>query len=358
MSDPAIELRSVDKRFGPVTALSGVSLQVNQGEFLTLLGPSGCGKTTTLRLIAGFEQPTSGEILIAGRSVVGVPPERRDVNIVFQSDALFPHMTVAQNIGFGPRMSRARRSDIRRRTAEILTLLHLENLGPRKPRQLSADQRQRAGLARALVNHPIALLLDEPLGALDLKPRLAMQLELRKLNRSLGITFLSTTHDRDEALAMSDRIAVMSEGHIAQIGTAQEIYETPATRFVADFIGEANFLEGKVTGWIGGIVAVATPAGTIAVRCGAMLPTGTAVCVFVRPERVGVTAAGGAGSLQDNLIRGRLVDAVYAGPVMAYTVEAAGGIRITARAPLKGQALDPGSEVAVRWSTGECSVLV
>ncbi|HVC82223.1 MAG TPA: ABC transporter ATP-binding protein [Chloroflexota bacterium] len=358
MSESSIELRNVQKRFGAVKAVDGVSLAVQRGEFLTLLGPSGCGKTTTLRLVAGFEQPSAGEILIAGQPVAGLPPNRRNVNTVFQNYALFPHMNVAENVGFGLRMKRLRRPDVKRRVADALAMVRLEGLGGRRPSQLSGGQQQRVALARALVNRPAVLLLDEPLGALDLKPRRAMQTELRTLNRTVGITFVYVTHDQEEALTMSDRIAVMSGGQILQLGSAQEIYETPASRFVADFIGEANFLEGKVLGWTGGVAAIGTPAGTIAVRCRTSLSAGLPACVFVRPERVGLAPPGAKGTLHDNLVRGRLVEAVYAGAAMIYTVALADHSTIVARTPIQAAPPEPGSEVTLRWSTSECSVLI
>ena len=219
----SVELREVAKRFGGVTAVAGISLQVRQGEFLTLLGSSGCGKTTTLRIVAGFEQPSHGEVLIDGQPVTDQPPNRRNVNTVFQNYALFPHMNVTANVGFGLRMKRLKRAEIERRVTEALAMVRLEGLGTRRPTQLSGGQQQRVALARALVNRPAVLLLDEPLGALDLKLRRAMQIELRHLNRSIGITFIYVTHDQEEALTMSDRIAVMSQGRILQLCPAQQI---------------------------------------------------------------------------------------------------------------------------------------
>ncbi len=242
----AVELQHVSKRFGESAAVHDVSLQIAEGEFFSLLGPSGCGKTTTLRMIAGFELPDAGEVLIQGRPMGATPPYRRHVNTVFQNYALFPHLTVAQNVAFGLEMQRVARAEIAARVAEALRLVRLDGYESRRPRQLSGGQQQRVALARALVNHPAVLLLDEPLGALDLKLRKELQLELRALQERVGITFVYVTHDQEEALTMSDRIAVMNRGKVLQVGTPTEIYERPSCRFVADFIGETNFLEGTV----------------------------------------------------------------------------------------------------------------
>src|SRR5688500_5497141 len=253
---PSIELRDVSKYFGQVPAVNGISLDVRQGEFLTLLGPSGCGKTTTLRMIGGFELPSSGEILIEGEAMGDRPPYRRPVNTVFQNYALFPHMSVGQNVSYGLERAGVPKPERQRRVAEALAMVRLPHVENRKPAELSGGQQQRVALARALVNRPAVLLLDEPLGALDLKLRKAMQLELKQLNREVGATFVYVTHDQEEALTMSDRIAVMNEGRILQLGTPGEIYERPRNRFVADFIGQTNFLTGNVTGVESGILTV------------------------------------------------------------------------------------------------------
>src|SRR6266705_3968084 len=241
---PAIELIGVNKEFlsatASVVAVEDVDLQVAAGEFFSLLGPSGCGKTTTLRMLAGFEEPSSGSILLYGNDMVGVPPYRRDVNMVFQHYALFPHMNVYDNIAFGLRHKKVAKDEIRRRVADALRLVELEGRDQRRPRQLSGGQQQRVALARALVNEPRALLLDEPLGALDLKLRRAMQLELKRIQREVGITFVYVTHDQEEALTMSDRLAVMNAGRIEQLGNPRDLYERPATRFVADFLGTST----------------------------------------------------------------------------------------------------------------------
>jgi spermidine/putrescine transport system ATP-binding protein len=246
----AIELVGVEKEFTAgghdVRAVDRIDLRIAEGEFFSLLGPSGCGKTTTLRMIAGFEEPTSGQILLHGRDVVGVPPFRRDVNMVFQQYALFPHMDVFENVAFGLRRKKVARDEIARRVTEALALVELEGREKRRPRQLSGGQQQRVALARALVNRPRALLLDEPLGALDLKLRQAMQLELKRIQREVGITFVYVTHDQEEALTMSDRLVVMDAGRIEQLGSPRELYEYPATRFVANFIGTSNILTGRL----------------------------------------------------------------------------------------------------------------
>ena len=242
MADDVVVIDGLVKRYGAVIALDDVSLAVRRGEFIALLGPSGCGKTTLLRCTAGFVDPTAGEIRINGRSMKGVPPNRRPVNTVFQQYALFPHMTVAENVEFGPRRKRVAAAERTRLAAEALAMVGLEGFGSRYPRELSGGQQQRVALARAIVNKPDMLLLDEPLGALDLKLRKRMQVELKRLHRQLGTTFLFVTHDQEEALTMADRIAVMREGAIVQLDTAAQIYRNPSSRYVADFIGEANII--------------------------------------------------------------------------------------------------------------------
>ncbi len=248
MTAPLLELKAVTKRFGDFVAVDALDLSVAPGEFLTLLGASGSGKTTTLRMIAGFEHPTSGDILMGGTPVTGLPPFKRDLNTVFQQYALFPHMSVRDNVGYGLRMKRVGKAEIAERVTQALEMVQLGHLGDRAPRQLSGGQQQRVALARALVNRPRILLLDEPLGALDLKLRKEMQLELKHLNRQLGITFIYVTHDQEEALTMSDRIVLMRNGKIAQLDTPQAMYERPASKYVADFIGETNLLTGPAVG--------------------------------------------------------------------------------------------------------------
>jgi spermidine/putrescine transport system ATP-binding protein len=297
-SSIAVEVREVTKRFpGPsggtgseVTAVDDVTLQIRDGEFFSMLGPSGCGKTTTLRMIAGFDHPTAGAIFIHGRQMGLTPPYQRNTNMVFQNYALFPHMTIARNIAFGLEMKKAPKKEIERRVEEALEMVRLRGYGPRKPNQLSGGQQQRVALARALVNRPEVLLLDEPLGALDLKLRKEMQLELKTLQREVGITFVYVTHDQEEALTMSDRIAVMHQGRVLQVGGPTEIYEQPCCRFVADFIGETNFLDGVVQGQDGDLTTVLVD-GTLSVvaQTGESFVPGTQVTVAVRPEKVSLS---------------------------------------------------------------------
>jgi spermidine/putrescine transport system ATP-binding protein len=287
---PAIELRDVIKRFGETTAVDRVSLQIGDGEFFSLLGPSGCGKTTTLRMIAGFEYPSSGEILIHGRPMATIPPHRRPVNTVFQSYALFPHMSVEQNVAFGLQMQRLPKQEIGPRVSEALELVRLGHLAQRRPNQLSGGQQQRVALARALVNQPEVLLLDEPLGALDQKLRKEMQLELKSLQHRVGITFIFVTHDQEEALTMSDRIAVMSQGKVLQVGSPTEIYERPTCRFVADFIGETNFIDGEVAESDGSYSSIVTPDGLrLRGLASRTLPAGTTATLSIRPEKLRLT---------------------------------------------------------------------
>ncbi|MEO7909728.1 MAG: ABC transporter ATP-binding protein [Roseiflexaceae bacterium] len=282
----AIELRDVVKRFGDVAAVDHVSMQIRDGEFFSMLGPSGCGKTTSLRMIAGFEYPTSGEICLNGQPIGNTPAFQRSVNTVFQSYALFPHMTVAENVAFGLEMKKVPKDEIGKRVAEALDMVRLSSYGDRKPRQMSGGQQQRVALARALVNRPDVLLLDEPLGALDLKLRKDMQLELKGLQEQVGITFIYVTHDQEEALTMSDRIAVMSGGKVLQIGSPTEIYERPSCRFVADFIGESNFVEGRVSAIESNSVTITTTDGLV-LRGQASQPLqhDQEAFVSVRPEK-------------------------------------------------------------------------
>jgi len=342
----AVELRGVSKRFGSVVALREVDLTVEAGEFLTLLGPSGCGKTTLLRLIGGFDSPDTGSVWLSGTEVTAVPPYRRAVNTVFQNYALFPHLTVAENVSFGLKMQKAPKAEIAQRVAEALALVSLGGLEARKPHQLSGGQRQRVALARALVCRPKVLLLDEPLAALDAKLRHAMQLELKALQRKVGLTFIFVTHDQQEALAMSDRIALLNDGRIEQIGAAADIYTQPKTAFVADFIGRANLIEVQV-----GQVAASGP-GKKELRCQAAdgsiwrvsqppgLPVRTDKLVLVvRPERIAVSSAPIAG---ENGFSAVVVDCVFKGASTEVLMRCASGGRLSAVAP---SPLLPGTEV-------------
>jgi spermidine/putrescine transport system ATP-binding protein len=318
---PAIELVEVAKQFaaaeGNVQAVERVDLAIETGEFFSLLGPSGCGKTTTLRMIAGFEQPTSGQVLLYGENMVGVPPNRRDMNMVFQSYALFPHMTVFDNVAFGLRRKNVAKAEIDKRVNEMLELVDLTGRERRRPREMSGGQQQRVALARALVNHPRALLLDEPLGALDLKLRQAMQSELKRIQREVGITFVYVTHDQGEALTMSDRIAVMNAGRVEQLGTPREVYEQPRTRFVADFIGTSNLLTTRADRVEDGC-AVATfgDQQRLVVPLRGVEPHGD-LEVTVRPEKIRVATAPTEAECQ---MRGTLDEIVYQGTFTAYLV--------------------------------------
>jgi len=329
----AIELVGVEKVFSTgaqgVRAVEHVDLRIAEGEFFSLLGPSGCGKTTTLRMIAGFEEPTSGQILLHGRDMVGVPPFRRDVNMVFQQYALFPHMDVFENVAFGLRRKKVDKDEIKRRVAEALALVELEGREKRKPRQLSGGQQQRVALARALVNRPRALLLDEPLGALDLKLRQAMQLELKRIQREVGITFVYVTHDQEEALTMSDRLVVMNAGRIEQLGSPRELYEHPATRFVANFIGTSNVLTGRLerrgdTWALGGLgpdqrVLVAEP--------GRAQP-GEEVELAVRPEKIVLRAEHDPPPPDRTALRATVHEVVYLGTSTQYRTVTDGGTAV------------------------------
>lgn len=295
----SVALASVSKRFGAITAVDDVSLAIEAGEFVALLGPSGCGKTTCLRMIAGFEQPDEGEVFISGTAVQTIPAHKRDVNTVFQSYSLFPHMTVLDNVAFGPRSRGVEKAMARRQAQEMLEIVRLGDFGSRKPAQMSGGQQQRVALARALVNRPSALLLDEPLAALDLKLRQAMQLELKRIQREVGITFIFVTHDQAEALTMSDRIAVMNQGRIEQIGSPEEIYGQPASVFVAGFIGSANLLPATIVGVQNDSVEarLAGGAAVSSVRNGRTFTEGQKVTVMLRPERI---------ALDDNERSGRV----------------------------------------------------
>jgi spermidine/putrescine transport system ATP-binding protein len=326
----SIELREVSKFFGQVPAVNGISLDVRQGEFLTLLGPSGCGKTTTLRMIGGFELPSSGEILIEGEAMGDRPPYRRPVNTVFQNYALFPHMSVGQNVSYGLEMAGVPKPERQRRVAEALAMVRLPHVENRKPAELSGGQQQRVALARALVNRPAVLLLDEPLGALDLKLRKAMQLELKQLNREVGATFVYVTHDQEEALTMSDRIAVMNEGRILQLGAPEDIYERPRTRFVADFIGQTNFLDVEVVSSNGAAVEVDLPgSGPLRARMpDGMQPQGR-MTLAVRPEKISLLAdLPGSESPGWDRLTGRLEEIIYVGTYTQYLLRLPGGQQV------------------------------
>ncbi|HXY98683.1 MAG TPA: ABC transporter ATP-binding protein [Stellaceae bacterium] len=325
-----LRIEAVVKRFasGAAAAVDGVSLDIAPGEFFALLGPSGCGKTTLLRLLAGFETPDEGRILIAGADMAGVPPYRRPVNMMFQSYALFPHLTVAQNVGFGLKQDRLPRREREARVAAMLDLVKLARLAQRKPHQLSGGERQRVALARALAQEPKLVLLDEPLAALDRKLREETRFELVRIQQRVGITFLMVTHDQEEAMSMASRIAVMSQGRIVQLGTPREIYETPASRFVADFIGGVNLLEGRVLSAHDGLIEIksAEAGGTLVVEHPA-LATGSAVAIAIRPEKIAFAPPAATA----NRLDGRVLGVAYRGEASTYEVELASGrvLRVT-----------------------------
>jgi spermidine/putrescine transport system ATP-binding protein len=347
-TSPEIRLIDLEKRFGAVRAVDGVSLDVGAGEFFSLLGPSGCGKTTTLRMIGGFELPTGGRILLRDLDVTMEPPDKRPVNMVFQHYALFPHLNVGDNIAFGLKRRKVDKAEIGRRVGEVLELVHLQGYEKRKPSQLSGGQQQRIALARALVNRPNVLLLDEPLGALDLKLRKSLQLELKRIQIEVGITFVYVTHDQEEALTMSDRIAVMHAGRVEQLGTPEELYERPASRFVADFIGTTNLLHGLVEP----DGAIRLSSGDLARAAHDGLPTGTTVEISVRPEAITLVPPDAIGA-----IRGSVIQAAYLGTNVNYQVRTAGGLVLSVLAPKTGVRLPVGSEVAVSWSLSEALIL-
>jgi spermidine/putrescine transport system ATP-binding protein len=313
---PDVRLDHVTKRFGDVVAVDDVTLEIEQGTFFALLGPSGCGKTTTLRMIGGFDEPDAGTIYLGERPVSGLPPYRRDTNTVFQSYALFPHLTVFENVAFGLRRRRVRKPELRPRVEEMLRLVGLAGMGGRRPRQLSGGQQQRVALARALVNHPRVLLLDEPLGALDLKLRKQMQLELKRIQHELGFTFVHVTHDQEEAMTMADAIAIMNEGRIEQLGPPSELYERPRTAFVAGFLGISNLLDGEVTG--DGAVRL-DGGGEVRVPSGALDGRGRRVAVGIRPEKIAL------GPSDVNTLAGTVTERVYIGVSTQYIVETAAG---------------------------------
>jgi spermidine/putrescine transport system ATP-binding protein len=325
----AIELKGIAKTFhahgDAVRAVKGVDVTIGEGEFFSLLGPSGCGKTTTMRMIAGFDEPTEGEIFLHGKNVVGVPPNRRDVNMVFQSYALFPHMSVLDNVAFGLRRKGVAKDEAARHAGEMLEIVDLKGREKRRPRELSGGQQQRVALARALVNGPRALLLDEPLGALDLKLRQAMQVELKRIQREIGITFVYVTHDQNEALTMSDRIAVMNDGLIEQLGSPREIYERPATKFVAGFIGTSNVLSGTVGRNTSG-TAVIEPGSGERIVVPQAVAVGAEIELTVRPEKIDVRTDPPDGD--GCALRGTVTEVVYLGMFTNYNVMTSTGAEV------------------------------
>jgi spermidine/putrescine transport system ATP-binding protein len=370
MSNPAsaahdVRFEHVTKTYGAYTAVRDLNLTIDRGEFFSLLGPSGCGKTTTLRMVAGFETPTEGSIYLAGADVARVPPHKRSVNTVFQNYALFPFLSVRDNVAFGLRRKRTPKSEVAERVGRALEMVQMQELGARKPSELSGGQQQRVAVARALVNLPTVLLLDEPLGALDARLRKGMQLELKRLQSEVGITFIYVTHDQEEALTMSDRIAVMSAGVIEQVGAPDDVYERPTSAFVANFIGVSNVFRGRVEAVSGGSAKVKTESGiSVTAVADPAAEVGRQAGVVIRPERVRVFRgddAEAARSSFDNILVGSLSSVVYVGASTQFVLEMASGDRIQAivQNVEDGQAAqwEEGQEVVAAFASAGCSLI-
>ena len=368
MDTPDIQFEGVTKRFGEVVAVDDVSLSVARGAFFSFLGPSGCGKTTSLRLIAGFEQPSAGDVLIGGASMVGVPPYRRPVNMVFQHYALFPHLTVGDNIAYGLRQRRPQPAtrEVEGRVLETLTLVRLSGFERRRIWELSGGQQQRVALARALINHPTVLLLDEPLAALDRKLRREMQIELQTLQREVGITFVLVTHDQEEALSMSDTICIMHNGRIIQTGSPAELYDEPVNRFVADFVGKSNFFEGEVVESNGVGARIRTADGRVFAgrnpKGGAALKNRAPAALAVRPELIFISLPGdGAPFDADVEATARIKNRIFLGDQTEYLVEAEGFGEVLVRAPKHAETLtggfNAGDQVVIGWQAASALAL-
>ncbi|MPZ68716.1 MAG: polyamine ABC transporter ATP-binding protein [Actinobacteria bacterium] len=357
----SVHLEGVTKSFKDMVAVDNIDLDVREGEFLSFLGPSGCGKTTTLRMIGGFEQPTSGKIFLGEDNVAGLPAYKRNVNTVFQSYALFPHLAVAENVGYGLKRKKVGKDETKKRVEEMLELVDLPGYGDRRINQMSGGQQQRVALARALVNRPGVLLLDEPLGALDLKLRKQMQLELKRIQSEVGITFIYVTHDQEEAMTMSDRIAVMNAGHFEQIGAPQDIYEFPATEFVASFLGASNLLDGDVESGDGGMTRVKLAVGsTVSVPTNRMPAGAGHVRVGVRPEKLHITGAGatgdGGGTSANghgaNAVEAQVMVSTYIGVSTSYECRTSDGSKIVVYVQNLGNSAQPigaGATVRLSW---------
>lgn len=360
VTDSAISLIDVSKVYGShgaVTAVDSVSLEVGRGGFFSLLGPSGCGKTTMLRMIAGFERPSRGRILLEGNDVTTTPPNRRDVNLVFQSYCLFPHLSVYENVAFGPRRRRIPKGEIAQRVGEMLESVHLGEFGSRRPGELSGGQQQRVTLARALINQPRALLLDEPLGALDLKLRESMQIELKRIQREVGITFFYVTHDQGEALTMSDRLAVMRDGHLEQVGTPRDVYERPVTPFVANFIGTSNIFSGRLKARDDGSAEIESGPDELIIVPGAAGSHGKEVLVTIRPEKVALALARPSTGCA---LRGTVSEVSYCGPTTKYIVATSAGSALTVIQQNVNSDLDQvvrGAPVWVTWAPAHTFVI-
>ena len=364
--DSDIRLESVTKRFAETLAVDDLSLEIPRGSFFAMLGPSGCGKTTTLRMVGGFEDPTAGRVFLGGIDVTDHPPFRRDVNTVFQSYALFPHLSVERNVSFGLERKKVGKEEVRRRVGEILDLVQLTGLDKRRPQQLSGGQQQRVALARALVNHPRALLLDEPLGALDLRLRRQLQIELKRIQADIGITFVHVTHDQEEALTMADTIAVMNEGRIEQMGGGEELYERPRTEFVANFLGISNLVDGTVGSRDGTMATFDAEEGERV-----FVPSdrfanvnGGPVRIGIRPEKIEIASSDSTGegsSASRNVIHGRVTVASYLGTSIQYVVETKTGRELTVIAPNRdgdsAGSIGPGRDVSLAWDPAHTFVV-
>jgi spermidine/putrescine transport system ATP-binding protein len=349
-----VRLDRVSKLFGDTAAVDDLSLDIQEGEFFSMLGPSGCGKTTTLRMIGGFEEPTFGTVYLGGRDVTDLPPYKRDVNTVFQSYALFPHLDVYENVAFGLRRKKVAKDEVDKRVRDSMKLVDLVGFERRKPPQMSGGQQQRVALARALVNHPKVLLLDEPLGALDLKLRKQMQLELKRIQQEVGITFIYVTHDQEEAMTMSDRFAVMRHGKIEQIGGPEEVYESPSTEFVAGFLGASNMLDGEIKEEGNGLTSILLSTGGLMYATSSRIARGIGptVKVGVRPEKIRIVADDGNPPSEKNSVTGLLRMSTYIGVNYQYKVDGPGGVSLTVYEQNLGTAEtrpQPGHKVRLEW---------
>ncbi|MGW2210198.1 ABC transporter ATP-binding protein [Streptomyces sp. NPDC001781] len=350
-----VRLTGIGKTYGSFTAVHPLDLTVPQGSFFALLGASGCGKTTTLRMIAGLEEPTSGTVHLGDLDVTGLPPYKRPVNTVFQSYALFPHLDIFENVAFGLR--RRGIKSVKKQVEEMLELVQLGEQARKKPHQLSGGQQQRVAVARALINHPKVLLLDEPLGALDLKLRRQMQLELKRIQTEVGITFVHVTHDQEEAMTMADTVAVMNAGRVEQLGSPTELYENPRTTFVANFLGTSNLIEAEVDSRSGGDIVLRAGDGKLSLpeaRCSAPAPAGAKLLVGIRPEKIALTHADDAGSVPDgrNRLSGTVADAGFIGVSTQYVIDSpvAGALAVYAQNVERDTRLVPGAEVVLHWN--------
>ena len=360
VSGAAVLLERLDKRYGTVMAVRELSLAMEPGEFITLLGPSGSGKTTTLMMIAGFEFPSSGEIYIDGRPIVHTPPYRRNVGMVFQNYALFPHMTVAENVGFALKQRGVDKPGIAARVAEVLATVQLAGLEARYPQQLSGGQQQRVALARAIVFNPRVLLMDEPLSALDKQLREDLQLEIKHLHRRLGITFIYVTHDQREALIMSDRIAVMNEGRIEQLGTPAELYDRPANRFVAAFVGESNFLEGRVEALEAKVAVVRLQGASVRAMAARALGVGDKVAIAVRPEKILFASARAAAAAPNlNRLRATVREVAFVGEMHRYLLDTECAAALTLKQQHRSgiSTPAPADAVVIEWSVEDTLVV-